>query len=221
MRASRAPRPTPSLIATRGNWQLATCNGLLHCQWWLPFVCHSSWQQFATTTATAVNNRDNHYKNRTLLDNNNSNNNSKLLATTRTTTRTRTTCNRFCTRQLVLGHRHRATSNSSSTAALAGNLRSLSSCHQQDRFASTLSLPPIPHPYPLCPCSPHTGSSPNPVQLGPHIPRSINMAINGFVGLYQLRLLHAACCTPCSLLPCCLAAFATFTASGIDIGICS
>lgn len=177
-------------------------------------MCHSSWQQFATTTATAVNNRDNHYKNRTLLDNNNS----KLLATARTTMRTRTACNRFCTRQLLLGHRHRATSNSSSTAALAGNLRSLSSCHQQDRFASTLSLPPIPLPSPSSPASPHTGSSPNPDQLGPHIPRSINMAINGFVGLYQLRLLHAACCTPCSLLH---AAFATFTASGIDIGICS
>lgn len=28
---ARQPRPTPSLIATRGNWQLATCNGLLHC----------------------------------------------------------------------------------------------------------------------------------------------------------------------------------------------
>lgn len=101
-------------------------------------VCYSSCQQFATTTTT-IRNGDNHYKNRMLLDNNDNNNNvaaSNL--------------------QQVLHASATAANIDPFVVALAGNLRSLSSCHQQDRFASTLSLPqcracPLPLPSPPLP----------------------------------------------------------------------
>lgn len=63
--------------------------------------------------------------------------------------------------------------------ALTGNLRSLSSCHQQDRFTATLSPAP----------SPSASLAQALAKLRSRIARGINIAINGFVGLYQLRWL--------------------------------
>lgn len=102
-----------------------------------------------------------------------------------------------------------------STAALAGNLRSLSSCHQQDRFASTLSQSrslPFPHRVPdLAQTLTSSGRTYLAVLTWPSTDLSV------FIN-------YASCMCCMWLASLCLllhAAFATFTASGSDIGICS